>query len=256
MNSPIFILKRQWYRLLERRNQKRQTFYLAASNPSQNGMGQHYTHPKHPVVQRAIQLAKATQVQDVLELATGSGIVSQSLMSRRAALHPNLSIRATDINEIGLANLKKRAIKKQWPVQTQPFDVTGTLPLNWRGAFDLVIAKDLLPFLNPQQVAQCLNNIADALKPGGWFLLTVPSTRSSLFQKSKPVSESNAFYRALSAGDQAHIQTTVPAFNFESVDSLSGKLKPLGLELSEVTHYGREPGWLMALGQKQSPKKS
>lgn len=219
---------------------------LVNSRRTENGMGQAYTHPRHPVVERAVELAKETGAETMLEIGAGQGAVSLQVAKKADPKN----IVATDINAIGLSRLQKTAHKKNLPVTTQLFNATQTLPDILKERFDLVVAKDVMPFLDPQGANRLLENIAAALKPGGWFLLSTASMRSWMAKKNPPVNTGNPYYRKLSDGDQQFIQTTRPAFSFESPRHLAQKLERLGLDLTELKHFGRAKGWFWAVGQK------
>ena len=232
-------VREKWHGIQSRR-------HLTHSVKSENGMGQHYTDASHPVVRRSVALAQETDAKDILDLGAGRGLTSLALAKESGA-----RINATDINDIGLAELRDSASAQKLPVSTQVFNTTDTLPRPWENRFDMVVAKDVLPFLPPGDVQPFLDNIARALRPGGWALVTAPSTRSRLCQEATPVDSLNdGFSRRLGQAAKDFIQTTVERFNFENPKHLAEELDNAGLELTEVQPFGRAKGWLWAIAQK------
>lgn len=223
---------------------------LAESLKTENGMGQTYTNPDHPVIKRSVKLAQEVDAKDILEIGSGHGVTALEIAKNTAVQN----LLATDINEEGLKKLAEVAAKKKFPIDTQVLDITQKLPDELKEKHDLVVAKDVLPFLDPKGVTTMLKNVTRSLKEGGWFIITAPSMRSELATKNEPVHPHNPFYRKLSDGDKDFLQTTQDALSFESISNLSEKLGNLGLELVEVSHFGRANGWLMAIGQKIKSK--
>ena len=155
---------------------------------------------------------------------------------------------ATDINPEGIDRINNSRQSKR--IQTRLFDTSQPLPSDLKNKFDLVIAKDVLPFLDPTGVLSLLNNAMQALKPGGQFFFTAPSTYSHLFTKNQAANPTQPLYRTLSQSDRDFIQTTQDAFSFESIGSAFEKLQKLGLELIDAQRYGRAKGWLMFTAEK------
>ncbi len=231
--------------------EKALTQHLTQSVVSENGMGFHYTSSDHPVVRKAVALARETGAQDILDLGAGRGVTA-SAITREV---PGTAVMATDINEIGLRQLQHAAQDDGLPVTAQHFDAAAKkLPDGWNGSFDLVIAKDLYPFLTPQQVTKMLRNASNALKPGGSLLLTAPSTQAWTYQEA-PKTGGNPFYRKLSEAAQKYNETLRKFFSYANIRYLSQKLEKAGLELTEAQPFGRENGWIMAVAKKKEPKK-
>lgn len=222
---------------------------LTRSVKSENGMGQHYTDPNHPVVRRAVSLAQQIGAKDVLDLGTGRGLTALAL-AREAA--PRRVV-ATDINEVGLQALKNEATRDALPVETAFFDVADKLPRAWQRSFDLVVAKDVYPFLNPKETTLFLKNAAQALRKNGYFLFSAPRLESRLGQENEQTIPTNPYYRKLSDKAKRFIQTAQNYFNFVTTRQLKRKLWQAGLEMKETAYFGRDNGWLMVLAQKAPP---
>lgn len=221
---------------------------LADSVYSGNGMGQHYTDPAHPVVRRAVKLANDTGAKDVLELATGRGLVAKALVDETGVS----KVLATDINRDGLKELRAEAKGRSLSITARYFNAAGgALPKAWREKFDLVVAKDLYPFLNREQIARFLQNASAALKPGGWFLVSAPSTDSQLYRDATPAPQQGPQVRQLGETAKRFIQTTLDHFSFANPKSLKQELSDVGLQLTETQPYGRANGWFMAVAQKR-----
>lgn len=222
---------------------------LAESIYSGNGMGQHYTNPEHVVVQKAVSLVKETEAKSVLDLACGRGIVSLALGRWTNAT----SIDALDINEPGVVELNKHAALENLPIQAVVFDAAdekGYKEIVPEGSVDVVIAKDLYPFLSPQKGRAMFGNIEEALKPGGWLLITAPSTRSRLYQEAEATH--TPLYRKLGQEAKDFVQTDLDYFTFTTISNMAELMAQHGMEMTEAIHYGRAKGWIMALGQKNS----
>jgi cyclopropane fatty-acyl-phospholipid synthase-like methyltransferase len=214
-----------------------------ASVYSGNGMGQHYTDPQSTIVRRAVTLAQEIKAEHVLDIACGRGVTSLAISAETDAK----SITAIDISQEGIEELSQKAST----IKAHVYDVAA--PEGYGSILnndcDAVIAKDLFPFLSPAQTDQMLANVEQALQPGGWFLLTAPSTRSQLYRESTPSSES-MLYRKIGKAAQEFIQTHLDHFNFTTISNLAGKLDAHNLEMTEAYHQGRASGWILAIAQK------
>lgn len=217
---------------------------LAASVYSGNGMGQHYTDSDHVVVRRAVELVQEKGARTVHDIACGRGITSLALCTETEAE----IIVATDINEQAVRELAERAQQDELPIDARVESVTDDKRMSL-GVYDVVIAKDVFPFLEPQGTTTMLENVADSLKSGGWFLVTAPSTHSQLYRESTPTGH-NVFYRKLGEPAKAHIQTDLDYFTFTTVTDLGNQLRANDLEMTEAFHFGRAGGWIMALAQR------
>lgn len=219
---------------------------LDDSRYSGNGMGQHYTNTEHEVVRRAVALARETGAKDVLDLAAGHGLVAKAL-----CLETDVNgVTATDINRAALSDIAAEAATDKMQIGTDFYDASKPLPPEWKEKFDLVVAKDLYPFLSPPAIRRFLANASAALKPGGWFLLTAPSTRSRLYREGEPVRSRLGIVRRLGQAAKDYIQTTLDFFSFATIESLGRELRRAGLEMTEAKHFGREKGWILAVAQK------
>ncbi|HYF97286.1 MAG TPA: class I SAM-dependent methyltransferase [Patescibacteria group bacterium] len=218
---------------------------------SGNGMGQHYTNPEHDVVRRALGLAEEISNPRVLDLACGRGIVSLTLAREKAAEH----IVAGDINDEGLQDLEERADNEVLEIDVKKVDAADKdgFPADIGDEFDMVVAKDLYPFLDPRQGQNMLQNVSNSLRSGGWLLVTAPSTRSQLFTESIALGQ-NELYRKLGEAAKAHVQTSLDFFTFTDIERLAEQLRSVNLEMTEASHYGRANGWIAAIAQKYSVK--
>lgn len=219
---------------------------LLTSVRSENGLGQHYLDPNHPAVRIVVQAAIAAGARNALDFACGRGLTSIAL-TNEAGLE---SVVATDINPAGLAELAARAAQRGLPVSTQVFDAANSpLPNDWRSSFDMVVAKDLYPFLGPEENARFLRNSADALRSGGTLVFTAPSVESRLFREG--IDTHDPFYKRLTDDAKAFVQTSLDHFSFASEEKLDSMLAEAGLSLVSVSYYGRESGWMTAVAVKR-----
>lgn len=212
---------------------------------SENGLGQHYLDPAHPVVRSCVDLASRIGARDVLDLACGRGLTSMALAQETAVER----IVATDINLPGLDELAVRVKAEGVPVEVQAFDAAGAgLPANWHGQFDLVVAKDLYPFLDPAGVSAFVRNSSAALKDGGWLIFSAPSADSRLFRESDATGD--ALYMKLSKSGMDFVQTTSEYFSFATPESLSALLGASGFAIEAIEPFGREKGWMTVVARK------
>lgn len=211
------------------------------------GFGYHYTDETHPVVVAVKNFVNQAQPQSVLDVAAGRGIVSLAIAKQR----PGTEILATDIDETGLKVIDEEAKAGAFNIRTQRLNIaTRQFPEALKNRFDLVVAKDVYPFLNPREITRFLHNSVSALKPGGWFLVTAPSNRSDLFHKAVQRNQHPGWYQKLSESAKAFIPTSRSHFSFVDVQRLAGQLKQVGLQVTEVFHYGKAKGWITAIAQK------
>lgn len=210
-------------------------------------MGQHYTNPEHLVVQKAVSLVRETNALEVLDVACGRGLVSLAIGRGTDAS----DIVSFDINQPGVAELNSIAKQENLPIQAVVFDAAsqeGYSSIVPHESTDVVIAKDVYPFLSPQNGRAMFYNISEALKPGGWLLITAPSTRSRLYKEAKATNI--PLYRNIDNDAKAYIQTDLDFFNFTNIRDMAEIMDQHGIEMVEALHYGRERGWVMALGQR------
>lgn len=228
---------------------------VAASVYSGNGMGQHYTDPNHPVVRRSVSLVSETGAQTVWDMGCGSGIVSLALSQETSVR----DIVATDINPESVGRLRDLATVAGYPITALVKSVgeAGFPDKTWiHSGGDVVISKDVYPFLKPEEADIMLENAADTLRPGGWLIMSAPSVRSQLFKESEPSAAGNPWYRRIGQEAQDYIQTDLDHFLFTDIPDLSQRLQSLGIETVEAQHFGRAGGWLMMVGQMsyQNPR--
>ena len=100
----------------------------------------------------------------VLEIGTGTGYTLQAL----AAALPDAELVATELHEEGLAIARGR-------VPQASFVQLDALAMPYREEFDLVAAFDVLEHIDDD--AGAVRGIAQALRPGGSLVLTVPQHR-------------------------------------------------------------------------------
>jgi predicted TPR repeat methyltransferase len=218
---------------------------LLLSVRAENGLGQHYLDPGHPVVRACVELANKVAAKDVLDLACGRGLTSLALAQETAVQ----SIVATDINQPGLDELALRVKAENAPIEVQNFDAAGpAVPSAWNGRFDLVVAKDLFPFLDPAGVSSFLKNSATALEDKGWLIFSAPSADSRLYRESTPTPA--PFYVQLSDSGMAFVQTTLTHFSFATPEYMRELLDAHGFELRSIEPFGREGGWMTVTAQK------
>jgi cyclopropane fatty-acyl-phospholipid synthase-like methyltransferase len=211
------------------------------------GFGYHYTDETHPVVVAVKKFVEQAQPESVLDIAAGRGIVSLAI----ARLFPGTEILATDIDETGLKAIDDETKTHRYNIQTQLLDIaTKKFPEALKNRFELVVAKDVYPFLNPQQITRFLQNAVSALKPGGWFLVTAPSDRSDLFGRAVKRNNHTGWYQKLWPSAQQFIPTSRSHFSFADIERLASQLKQNGLQMTEAFHYGKAKGWITAIAQK------
>ena len=130
------------------------------------GFGRQYEDPDHPVVKRVLEIAQEISAYDVLDLATGVGVTALAL----AQQNPHRRIVATDIDEAGLNQTRKKAQEKDLAIEVARLDASESWPGHYNRRFDIVVAKDVYPFLKPGQIRRFLLNAVDALRLGGLLL--------------------------------------------------------------------------------------
>lgn len=219
---------------------------LTSGRLAENGMGLHYDDPNHPVVRKAVELALAhTSVNGVIEFGAGRGHVARSLAQN------GINVVATDINPFGLAELAQFAQSSNLNIQTRKLDVGRRIPDDLVEKFDLVIAKDVLPFVPPDTLNTFFANISAALRTNGRALVSAPFTDSLLYQNSKNFENPNGeLTKLLTADAQQFLGTTVSSFNFVTIEYLRNTSNVYSLNLIETGLFGRQNGWIWVVLQK------
>lgn len=99
-------------------------------------------------------------------------IQKQNAANRRKYLHP---LAAEWCRREGLPTLDLLELWRRDARLHQPFDV-WQLKLREQNSYGRIIASDVLQFLQPEQQVEFFNAAYDALVPGGWLHVAVPST--------------------------------------------------------------------------------
>lgn len=215
------------------------------SIPSENGMGQHYVRLDSPIVGAITEIALAFGVESVLELGCGRGACSQVLA--RAGVP---EVWATDINSVGLDELRTVADEERLSIHVERYDAASSIcPKAYQDKFDVVIAKDVYPFMTPDEIMRFIENASRAVRPGGILIITAPSPQSRLYDESIPRGN-GGYFRTLTDDQKQFIQTTLDHFSFASEEKLTEDLAAQGLCVLHTERYGRESGWVLAVAQR------
>lgn len=217
---------------------------LTQSVKAENGMGQHYSNPDHPVVRFAVLLANNLKPKKVLEFATGRGLVASALLKETSIQF----IHATDIHGPWIRTLQKKFSEHPQRAKASILNAGKPIPKSFNGKFDMVVAKDLYPFLNPIQVQQFIKNASNALKSEGLFVFSFPVAQSRLFRESIPTEDS--LYRRLTEQQMEFIQTTNSHFSFATEESISNLLEKNHFTVEKMYSYGRSGGWTMVFAKR------
>lgn len=218
---------------------------LLTSVRAENGLGQHYLDPNHPAVRVVVEVAKRENPASVLDLACGRGLTSIALVEEAGIRR----VVATEINQPGLDELSAVASSRALPIETRAFNAASPALLpEWKGSFEMVVAKDLYPFLSPSENERFVANASEALKPDGVLIFTAPNADSRLFREGGATSD--PFYRKLSDDQKQFIQTSLDHFSFATKDQLTDLLSRNGIKLEELHAFGREGGWMTAVARK------
>ncbi len=118
------------------------------------------SHARHVVLLRAIRRLGAVSRAAVLNIGVGDGNFERQAQ-RRGWISYSL-----DPDEVAMDRLGAEGIQAQVGfIDSIPFPDAH---------FDFIVASEVLEHLTPQQRAEGLREIRRALKPGGYFLATVP----------------------------------------------------------------------------------
>ena len=218
---------------------------LTVSRRAENGMGQHYLDRTHPVVEFALRVAATVESPRLLDLGSGRGLVATAIADEI----PSSKIVATDICEDGLQELRARSSEMRNRFTVLRFDAgSDRMPRTWNGAFDLVTAKDLFPFLTPQQWRAMLDNAAAALLPGGTFIFTAPHRDSRLYNEGSDTGD--PYVRGLGKDARDFVQTTLKEFSFSDERHVAEALAAAGFSVESCFRFGRANGWLCVAARK------
>lgn len=212
------------------------------------GFGRQYQDPEHPVVRKALEVAQALGARDVLDMAAGRGVTALAL----AGQDRGRRVLATDIDAAGLKEAAAKADAAALPIRTRVLDAAAPQwPSELEGSFDLVVAKDVYPFLTKRQITRLLRNAAASLRPGGTLVISAPTTKARLYQDSSSRDGSRGYYQRLSQEQRDFVPTTRPAFNFVDARRLKRVLRRAGFDLVSAEEYGRALGWTLAVARRR-----
>ncbi len=214
---------------------------------SKKGFGIQYTDTNNVVANLTVETAKKFKPKNILDVGAGRGIVSLKLIKEFS----ELKILATDIDKEGLNEI---ATKSKGKIKTRLVDI-GILHPELNNKFELVIAKDVYPFLKQEQVRNMLINLSRALKQNGILIMTAPSTFSKLYKDASKTNKHQLFYQKLGKVAKEFIPTTRTHFSFADIGLLDKQLKSVGLTMRKAFHYGKAEGWITVLAQKTMPKR-
>ncbi len=114
---------------------------------------------------RRLKLAAPAGIENVLEIACGTGIATEQLS---IALAPNAAITATDLNQAML----DLAIKRRGQLENVTYRQADALQLPFEDAcYDAAVCQFGIMFFPDK--SRALNEIARVLRPGGWFAFNV-----------------------------------------------------------------------------------
>ncbi len=214
---------------------------------SNKGFGIQYTDTNNVVANFSAEITRKYKPKSVLDIGAGRGIVALRILKEA----PKIKILATDVDEEGLKEITK---KSKGRIKTKIVDIGIPHP-ELNNKFDLVIAKDVYPFLNTKQVNNLLLNSSKALKQDGLLVMTAPSPFSKLFQDASKTNGHQKFYQKLGKVAKKFIPTTRSHFSFADIGRLDKQLKKVGLTMRKAFHYGKAEGWITILAQKTMPRK-
>ncbi|GAA1738693.1 class I SAM-dependent methyltransferase [Aeromicrobium alkaliterrae] len=161
------------------------------------------------------RLTQAVPGGDVLEIGSGPGWDADRLED--AGLH----VRRTDLTQAFIALQRGRG---------KEIDRLDVINDELGGPYDAVLMLHVLQHVETQDLAPVLGKIAEALRPGGQFLVSVPRGEGSGWE----VGESGrSYYRALRTED-------------EILDALRGA----GLSPVWIDRAPADDGWLAVMAQR------
>jgi SAM-dependent methyltransferase len=162
----------------------------------------------------------------VLTVGVGDGYLERALVGRGwrvSALDPDPAT-TTDLARLGIDARAGR-------IEAQPFE---------DGGFDAVIASEVLEHLSAEDCAAGLSEIRRVLKPGGWFLGTVPYNEDIGAQQVACPRCGEVFHRwgHLASFDERSIRLALGGFEDVSVIRTAfvdfSRRSPIGLLKSAV----------------------
>ena len=131
---------------------------------------------------------------DLLDLGCGDGRGSFELAER---LGPGWRVRGVDFSERAITFARLMA-------PDLIFDVQDGMSLGFPdGTFDVVVGREVIEHVPPDEVAAFLAEARRVLRPGGWLLLTTPSTNRRVPPKHHQHFTEDSLRAALEDGDFA-----------------------------------------------------
>lgn len=170
---------------------------------------------------------------EVLELACGPGNITKYLLGKR----PDLRILATDLSP----NMLERALANNPQITVQCLDCRAVATLGRR--FDAIVCGFALPYLNPEETARLIQDMAFMLEPNGVLYLSTMEGDPAQSGWRSPAS---------TPGMQVHMQ-------FHEADFLTSTLRANGCSLIHLdrTQTSSADGTvftdLMFVAQKDGP---
>ena len=103
----------------------------------------------------------------VLEVGCGDGRMTLEIVSRGAV------VKGIDISSVAIQYARKIAVNQDLPAQ---FEVANAVVLaEDTDSYDYVVSSDMVEHLNPEHVPTHLREVRRVLKPGGAYIISLPS---------------------------------------------------------------------------------
>jgi len=165
------------------------------------------------------RLAEAVPASHVLEIGSGPGWDADQLEAA------GLTVRRTDITQAFIELQRARG---------QEVDRLDAINDELGGPYDAVVTLHVLQHVEPEDLPTVLCKVADALRPGGRFLVSIPRGEGAGWE----VGESGSpYYRALRTKD-------------EFIDALSAA----GLSSEWTDQSAEDDGWLVVMARRREPR--
>ncbi|MGJ9413995.1 class I SAM-dependent DNA methyltransferase [Aeromicrobium sp. CF4.19] len=162
------------------------------------------------------RLAEAVPAGQALEIGSGPGWDADRLEDA------GLPVRRTDITQAFIDLQRARG---------KDVDRLDAISDDLGGPYDAVVMLHVLQHVEPKDLSTVLRKVADALRPGAWFLVSIPRGEGASWE----VGESGRrYYRALRT-------------KAEFLDALSGA----GLEPEWTDQSPGDDGWLVVMAQQR-----